>query len=138
MANERTKLCKKRAIVFSIISTILWIGAAIFSITSVFMKIGGVLTPSGTGTEILSEGFKNTLISMGVTFVIALILTIFMSNKMRMTIWMGSVIISTICFGQVAMYTLFGIWFVDEYVFHALAKYYRNKYSINKEIDLRE
>lgn len=134
--SDRTKLCKKRAIIFSIISLVLWIGAAVFSLVSAFSMAGGGF--GATVSEMLSEGFKATLVSLGVTMLIALILTIFMQNKMRMTIWMASVIISTICFGQVAMYIMFGIWFIDEYVFHALAKHYRSKYSINKEIDLRD
>lgn len=121
--SDRTKLCKKRCILFSIISTILWLGAAVFSVVSVFMKASGHLG----ATDILSESFKATLVSLGVTLLIALVLTIFMQNKMRMTIWMGSVIVATICYGQIAMYILFAIWFADEYVVHALAKHYREK-----------
>lgn len=134
--SDRTKECKKKSIWFTVISTLLWVGAAVFSVVSVFMKAGGVGGGLAVG-EMLSETFKATLISLGVTLVIALVLTIFMQNKMRMTIWMGSVIIATICYGEVAMYTMFGVWFFDEYIFHALAKHYRSKYSINKEIDLR-
>ena len=33
------------------------------------------------------------------------------------------------------MYTVLGIWLLDDYVVHKLFKYYANKLSIRKEID---
>lgn len=134
--SERTKLCKKRYIIFSTISFILWIGAAIFCVCSAFTKAFGTATDEA-GMPILSDQFKALLLSIGTTLIIALILTIFMSNKIRTTIWMGAVILGTICYGQVAMYIMFSLWFIDEYVFHLLAKHYKLKLSMNKEIDLR-
>lgn len=134
--SDRTKLCRKRYIIFSVISFILWIGAAIFAVVSGFAKgFGGGVDASGT--PIFTEEFKSLVVGIGTTLLICLILTIFISNKMRTTLWMGAVILSTICYGEVAMYTIFGIWFIDEYVIAALARHYKAKLSINKEIDLR-
>lgn len=133
MKSERTQLCKKRWIIFTVVSYCLWLGAALFAIISAFAK--GFDTSAAN--NILSEEFKTKLTTWAITAIILIILVIFMGHKMRMTIWMAAVIISTIVYGEAAMYTLFSIWFVDEYVLQNLSKYYKSKWSINKEIDIR-
>lgn len=131
-ASERTKSCKRKALAFTIISVLLWIGAALFAVISAI-----TIATGGSGTHIITEEFKAKLISLSVSAIILLILTAFMGEKLRMLTWMLSMILSTICYGEVAMYIVFGVWLLDEYLFSNLAKYYRNKVSINKEIDLR-
>lgn len=131
--SSRTKQCKKRMLIFNILSTIIWICVAIFSTITVFIKAKN--NNFGSNDYI---AIKSGLVSLGIVVVVALFLCLFISNKLRTTLYMLSVMIATFVFGKVGMIVLFSIWFLDEYVFHTLAKFYTKKYSINKEIDLRD
>lgn len=136
MKSNRTKECKRKYIAFTVVSTIIWVGVAVFSVISMFYRLSGKFHGSNSYIA-LTDSFKATLIGVGTTTVIALFLSIFISNKLRTTIYMLSVIISTLIYKESAMYIIFGIWFIDEYIFRALSKHYKEKLSINKEIDLR-
>lgn len=132
---NRTKVCKNRKILFSLLSAIIWVGVAVFSIVIAFSKF------KGSGGESALKNYveiKDSLIGLGITLIIGLCLSIFMSNKLRTTIYMVSVIIASLAYGSVAMYIEFGLWFIDEYIFKSLADYYKAAYRTNKEIDLRE
>lgn len=50
---------------------------------------------------------------------------------------MIDIILANYLFGSWCMYLTFGIWLISEYVVGPLAKYYKNLYTINKEIDRR-
>lgn len=129
--SERTKHCRNCYIGFSIVSLLLWVGAALFAV------ISGISIASGNHTGILTPEFKAKLISLSATVIILLMLTLFMGQKLRMLVWMMSLILGTVAYGDVAMFSLFGVWILDEYVFSTLSKHYKSKLSINKEIDMR-
>lgn len=134
--SDITKQLKKKAIIYQVISIAIWVSVAIFAIISSFLKAKGLLTKVATGVELKGE-VKSALVGLGITMLIAVVVAMFISNKLRTTIYMLSVIASTICYGQVAMYIIFALWLVDEYVLVYLAKKYKTRYDTNKEIDLR-
>ena len=132
--SQRTKDVKKRAVVCFIISTLMTVGVVLFVVISTFTKIGGT---ESTGKDILSEALKAQIISLSVTAIICLLLIFIIKDKVRHTLYMLSIIIAAIIYKEVGMYIVAGIWFVDEYIIHALYKRYKNLITINKEIDLR-
>ena len=132
--SQRTKDVKKRAVVCFIISTLMTVGVVLFVVISTFTKIGGT---ESTGKDILSEALKAQIISLSVTAIICLLLIFIIKDKVRHTLYMLSIIIAAILYKEVGMYIVAGIWFVDEYIIHALYKRYKNLITINKEIDLR-
>lgn len=145
---KRTSDCKKLRNTFGIISYLIWLGCAIFAIVSVFCFIsksgnkelaeeaGKIIDEKGA--ELFSEDFKKLLVGIAVTGVILIIISIFMSNKMRLTVWLMSMIVSTLVYGRVGMFVIAGIWLIDEYLFYGLFHYYKNLFIINRENDLRE
>ena len=132
--SQRTKDVKKRAVVYFIISTLMTVGVVLFIVSSAFTTIGGT---ESTGKDILSEALKAQIISLSVTAIICLLLILIIKDKIRHTLYMLSIIIAAIIYKEVGMYIVAGIWFVDEYIIHALYKRYKNLITINKEIDLR-
>lgn len=141
MASERTKQCIKRRNIFLIISTIMWIGVAA-------VMIFGALIKFTKPTEVIAEtvkepmftitdSTKNTVISLSITMVIGILGTIIIKDKIRTFMWMLSLIVGSIVYGKYCMYIVLALWFVEEYVFRTLYNYYKQKVSINKEIDLR-
>ena len=132
--SQRTKDVKKRAVVCFIISTLMTVGVVLFTVISTFTKINGT---ESTGKDILSEALKAQIISLSVTAIICLLLIFIIKDKIRHTLYMLSIIIAAIIYKEIGMYIVAGIWFVDEYVVHALYKHYKQLITINKEIDRR-
>lgn len=132
--SERTKKCRNLTIIFGLSSLLCWLGVAIFALIAAFSHIGG---GEKTGADILSEAFKTKVISLSITVIIGIVAAILIKEKARITIYMLSLLLLTIIYGEVAMYIVLGIWALDEYVLHALHKRYKNLAVINKEIDLR-
>ncbi len=122
-------------ILFKALSILIWVGIAIFSVVSIFSKLKGTQLP--TGNDYVEVEFKSGLIGLGVTITVALIIAIFMSNKMRTMIYMISIMIAAIVYGNTAMIIEACIWAVDEYIIKSLGDSYKIKYMTNKEIDLR-
>ncbi len=133
-ASKRTKDVRKLAILFYCLSLALTIGVVIFVLIATFTKIGG---SDKTGADILSESFKNRLISLSLTAIICVILIFIIKDKIRQTIYMLCMIIAAIIYKETGMYIVAGIWALDEYVIHALFKHYKALITINKEIDRR-
>ena len=133
--SERTKNCKELSIIFRLSSLLCWVGVAIFAAIAAFSKVGGA---EKSGIDILSDALKTKLISLSITIIIGIIAALLIKEKARTTIYMLSLLLITLIYGENAMYIILAIWAVDEYVFTALYKKYKNLYVINKEIDLRE
>lgn len=131
--SSRTKQCRKRMIIFNVISTILWISVALFSVITVFIKAKNLSFGSNDYVSI-----KSGLISLGITIFLAAIACLVLSDKLKTFIYMLSVIIAALVFGKIGMIILFIIWFLDYYVFDTLSSHYKNSYQVNKEIDMRE
>lgn len=147
--SKRTKDMKKLFLIFGAISLICFIGVALFAVISVFIKtskpdmtstgvVEAVSVVADTKVKILSEEFVAKCVGLGITTLILLGFALFMSNKFRTSVWIVSMIISTIIYGEVAMYIIATIWLLDEYCFFLLAKHFKEKLSMNIEIDKRE
>lgn len=132
--SQRTKDCKKLYYIFQGISLLCWLGVALFAVIAAFSTIAG---SEKSGIDILSEAVKTKLISFSITALIGIVLALLIKEKARLTIYMLSLIILSVLYGEVAMYITLGIWAIDEYVFIALAKHYKLLIQINKEIDKR-
>lgn len=129
--SERYKSLKKKSIIFGIISY-----AAVF-ITMLVCLIAGYANFNAVhdGIQVFTEEAKTVFVSMTVTAVIGVILTFFLKEGVRTFIWIVCVILGSIVFKEPGMYTVLGVWFIDDYVIHKLFLYYHDKLKIRKEIE---
>lgn len=125
----RTKKFKKLDIIFHILSWVLCFGTAAFL---VLLKVCG----AKAGTP-LKETIGSVVYGWLISNIPLVALSIIVKDKIRPVCWMVDVIMSNIVFGGIAIYIVFGIWIVDEYIISPLARSFHNKYVINKEIDRR-
>lgn len=132
--SKRTKDVKKLALIFRILSVLCWLGVALVAVIVAFSKLGG---SEKSGIDILSEAIKTKLVSLSITVIIGIIISLLIKEKARVTIYMLSLILLTVVYGEVAMYIVLGVWALDEYVFYTLFKKYKRLAEINKEIDKR-
>lgn len=124
---------RRKKIVYGIISTMMWI---ITGLVFIILSLAKIKQKDANGVPILSDEMKHIVTSIGVTALIGIIVAIIIKDKIRTAIYMVSLILATIVYKEVGMYIVLGIWFVDEYVIHALYKKYSKKLEIRKEIDL--
>ena len=132
---KRTKDVRKLSRIFFFISLCCFVGVAIFTVIATFTRIGG---SEKSGMDILSTALKTQLISLSITTIICVILALFIKEKIRTTVYMLALVINSILFKEAGMYIILAVWFIDEYVFAALHKHYKQLLIINKEIDRRE
>lgn len=132
MKSERTKQLSKLTVIFWLISTFLWLIVLGFYIGVGLYKSNQNPSEGGIGKQMLALFYPLTI-----TWLVAIVLTIFITQKIKTLGWMVAVILAALLFGNVAMYITFAIWALDEYVFNALYKRYKNLKTINKEIDAR-
>lgn len=129
--SERYKSLKKKTIIFGIISY-----AALFVTMAVCLIAGGVnFNAIKDGVQIFTDEAKTIFLSMSITAIIGTILTFFLKEGMRTFIWIVCVVLSSIVFKAQGMYTVLGIWLLDDYVIHKLFIYYKGKLSIRREIE---
>lgn len=125
----RTKKFKRLDIIFHILSWVLCFGTAAFLVV---LKVAG----AEAGTP-LKEIIGSVVYGWLVSNIPLVALSIIVKDKIRPVCWMVDVIMSNIVFGGIAIYVVFGIWLLDEYIISPLARSFHNKYVINKEIDRR-
>lgn len=125
----RTKKFKRLDIIFHILSWVLCFGTAAFLI---ILKVAG----AEEGTPLV-ETLGTVVYGWLVANIPLVALSIIVKDRVRPVVWMVDVIMSNIVFGGIAIYVVFGIWLIDEYVIGPLARSFHNKYVINKEIDRR-
>ena len=125
----RTKKFKKLDIIFHVLSWVLCFGTAAFL---VLLKVCG----AEEGTP-LKETIGSVVYGWLVSNIPLVALSIIVKDKIRPVCWMVDVIMSNIVFGGIAIYIVFCIWVIDEYIISPLARSFHNKYVINKEIDIR-
>lgn len=142
--SARTKQVKMLRNIFGGISFALWIGTLLFFVITIYSRIATTGTEDVAASvdsatiELLSKEMKDLLLSVSTTAIIGVLGTIIIKDKIRTFIWMLNLIMGVILYKEVAMYTVLAIWFIEEYVIHALYLYYKNAVQINKEIDRRE
>lgn len=119
------KQYKKKRNKFHIASLLLMTLTLLF-----YIIYGYVVMFSGPKESSVIKDIVWMLIPYGITAIILLAICIFISNKLRTTVWMASVIIGTLLFGRYCLLITFGLWIIDEYIL--FAKY--NKYKLRTEM----
>lgn len=131
MKTSYTKNCKRKEIIFKVISYLLCFGAAAAMIifgfaTGVFGGGGPLVTKIGT----IMYGFLLSIIPL-------VALTIIAGKKVRPLVFIVDLVVANVLFGSIGLYTMLGLWICDTYIFTPLGTRYKNLYTINKEIDKR-
>lgn len=133
--SKRTVDCKKVAVAMYILNWVLCFGLA------VALVIAFLVTKDQAPTEdqaTLQQKLGTIIYGIGLSLIPMVVLAIIVKDKIRPTVWMIDIILANYLFGEIAMYIVFAIWLVSEYVVGPVGKHYKNLYTINKEIDRRE
>ena len=135
MESTITKNYKRRRNIALSIDILLFMG------TCGFLVIYGFLTKFKMTTEPETNQIADAVVAaygvLLISFLIGGIIVFFIKNKARNTVWMANLILSVYLFGTTGMWFILAIWALDEFVVLQLFKHYREKTSINKEIDKR-
>lgn len=135
MESEITRNYKMRRNIALLIDILLFMG------TCGFLVIYGFLTKFKMTTEPETNQIADAVVAVYgvllISFLIGGIIVFFIKNKARNTVWMANLILSVYLFGTTGMWFVLAIWALDEFVVLQLFKHYREKTSINKEIDKR-
>lgn len=135
MESTITKNYKRRRNIALLIDILLFMG------TCGFLVIYGFLTKFKMTTEPETNQIADAVVAVYgvllISFLIGAIIVFFIKNKARNTVWMANLILSVYLFGTTGMWFVLAIWALDEFVVVQLFKHYREKTSINKEIDKR-
>lgn len=133
--SKRTVDCKKVAVAMYVLNWVLCFGLAIA------LVIAFLITKDQAPTEdqaTLQEKLGTIIYGIGLSLIPMVVLAIVVKDKIRPTVWMIDIILANYLFGEIAMYIVFAIWLVSEYVVGPVGKHYKSLYTINKEIDRRE
>ena len=130
--SDYTKSLIKKRNIFFILSTATWIGLGLTIAILCLSKVAG-----GGGEEILSASFKAKLASIGVTMLIGIVFSIILKERLRMTVYMFSLLVASVLSKTTGMYIVLAVWSVDEWIFRPIYLSLKNKVTINKEIDKR-
>ena len=133
--SKRTVDCKKVALAMYILNWVLCFGLAIA------LVIAFLITKDQAPTEdqeTLQQKLGTIIYGIGLSLIPMVVLAIIVKDKIRPTVWMIDIILANYLFGEIAMYIVFAIWLVSEYVVGPVGKHYKSLYTINKEIDRRE
>ena len=133
--SKRTVDCKKVAIAMYILNWVLCFGLAIA------LVIAFLITKDQAPTEdqeTLQQKLGTIIYGIGLSLIPMVVLAIVVKDKIRPTVWMIDIILANYLFGEIAMYIVFVIWLVSEYVVGPVGKHYKSLYTINKEIERRE
>ena len=133
--SKRTVDCKKVALAMYILNWVLCFGLAIA------LVIAFLITKDQAPTEdqeTLQQKLGTIIYGIGLSLIPMVVLAIIVKDKIRPTVWMIDIILANYLFGEIAMYIVFVIWLISEYVVGPVGKHYKNLYTINKEIDRRE
>lgn len=133
--SKRTVDCKKVAVAMYVLNWVLCFGLAIA------LVIAFLITKDQAPTEdqeTLQQKLGTIIYGIGLSLIPMIVLAIVVKDKIRPTVWMIDIILANYLFGEIAMYIVFVIWLVSEYVVGPVGKHYKSLYTINKEIDRRE
>lgn len=133
--SKRTVDCKKVAVAMYVLNWVLCFGLAIA------LVIAFLITKDQAPTEdqeTLQQKLGTIIYGIGLSLIPMVVLAIVVKDKIRPTVWMIDIILANYLFGEIAMYIVFVIWLVSEYVVGPVGKHYKSLYTINKEIDRRE
>lgn len=126
-----TKTYKKKKNLFFWLSFLTWFG-----------WLGGLITWGVTsgltaGASGIGAALLDVFMPLAITYLVAIVLVIFIREKFRNTVWITNVMMTTIFLPEPWMWACIGLFAVDEFIFTPLYKSYKNKEIISKEIDKR-
>lgn len=133
--SKRTVDCKKVALAMYILNWVLCFGLAIALVVAFLITKDQAPTED---QETLQQKLGTIIYGIGLSLIPMVVLAIVVKDKIRPTVWMIDIILANYLFGEIAMYIVFAIWLVSEYVVGPVGKHYKSLYTINKEIDRRE
>ena len=133
--SKRTVDCKKVAIAMYVLNWVLCFGLAIALVVAFLITKDQAPTED---QETLQQKLGTIIYGIGLSLIPMVVLAIIVKDKIRPTVWMIDIILANYLFGEIAMYIVFAIWLVSEYVVGPVGKHYKSLYTINKEIDRRE
>ena len=133
--SEITKKYNKKYWTTFTISALLWLGICIF--LDLYVFITSWKNNDSAVANAVVDAIRATYSALLITLVVGLIIFIFIKEKLRNTIWMSNLVLSVTLFGATGMWIILSVWAFDEFILIPLKKYYREKTSINKEIDKR-
>lgn len=132
---KRTTDCKKVAIAMYVLNWVLCFGLAIALVVAFLVTKEHAPTEQ---QETLQQKLGTIIYGIGLSLIPMIVLAILVKDKIRPTVWMVDIILANYLLGNVAMYCVFGIWLISEYVVGPVGRHYKSLYTINKEIDRRE
>ena len=129
---KTTKLKSYRNIVIltSILKWLLVYGTALVLIL-IFISRKNPTTPN---TENASK-IKSLIIAIGISLLPLVTISIIVKDKIQPTLWMLNVILSNFLLGNIAMYIVFLLWMINEYILKPINNKFKLKYAIRKEIN---
>lgn len=133
--SKRTVDCKKVAVAMYVLNWVLCFGLAIALVIAFLVTKDQAPTED---QETLQQKLGTIIYGIGLSLIPMVVLAIIVKDKIRPTVWMIDIILANYLFGEIAMYIVFAIWLVSEYVVGPVGKHYKSLYTINKEIDRRE
>ena len=133
--SEITKKYNKKYWITFTISALLWLGICVFLVLYGF--ITSWKNNDSAEANAVVDAIRATYSALLITLVVGLVIFIFIKEKLRNTIWMSNLVLSVTLFGATGMWIILSVWAFDEFILIPLKKYYREKTSINKEIDKR-
>ena len=133
--SKRTVDCKKVAVAMYVLNWVLCFGLAIALVIAFLITKDQARTED---QETLQQKLGTIIYGIGLSLIPMVVLAIIVKDKIRPTVWMIDIILANYLFGEIAMYIVFAIWLVSEYVVGPVGKHYKSLYTINKEIDRRE
>ena len=122
--SKRTVDCKKVAVAMYILNWVLCFGLAIA------LVIAFLITKDQAPTEdqeTLQQKLGTIIYGIGLSLIPMVVLAIVVKDKIRPTVWMIDIILANYLFGEIAMYIVFAIWLVSEYVVGPVGKHYKWK-----------
>ena len=135
MKSEMTKSYQKKYWITFVISAATWLGTCLFLIL-----YGFIVAWTGDGSaesNAVMDAVKATYSALLINLLVGSVIFIFIKEKLRNTVWMANLVIAVCLFGATGMWIVLGLWAADEFITLPLNKHYREKTSINKEIDKR-
>lgn len=132
---EITKEYKKKRNIFLTISILLYLGTCGFLI--IYGVVNGFNMTSDKETYSLGQQLLSIFMPLLVSFGILIVITIFVKEKVKNTVWMANMLLSIYLFGINGGWVVVSIYAVDEFIIEKLYQHYKAKFTISKEIDRR-
>lgn len=126
----RTQKCKNIAIITNIVKWLLVYGTAL-ALVIIFLSRGR----GGSENKETASKIKTLIYSIGLSLLPLIVISIIVKDKIQPTLWMLNVILSNYLLGNIAMYIIFALWLINEYIILPLNKKYKLKYKIRQEIE---